>query len=144
MDGPGTYFVGRAELLAWINTTLDLNYTKIEQVRQAFGHRLRRPWAKCNNGIISMACRRTTEPWPAKLSMPYIPEVLRSAGCASTSPSLHCTQSPRPVHGQTAEDISCLRPHDIHYIHGIHHLSEPCGCRWRSRSQVAAVLAKCR
>ena len=33
MAQDGTYFVSKKDLLQWINTTLDLNIMKIEQVR---------------------------------------------------------------------------------------------------------------
>ena len=33
MAQDGTYFVSKKDLLQWINTTLELNVTKIEQVR---------------------------------------------------------------------------------------------------------------
>lgn len=32
MAQDGTYFVSKKDLLEWINSTLDLNITKIEQV----------------------------------------------------------------------------------------------------------------
>ncbi len=45
MAQDGTYFVGKAAILQWINTTLSLNLTKIEQVKA------------CHNINAHYACR---------------------------------------------------------------------------------------
>jgi hypothetical protein len=52
MAQDGTYFVSKKDILQWINTTLDLNLTKIEQVK--IWRRIRQ-----SSKIVIWACKPT-------------------------------------------------------------------------------------
>lgn len=122
-ENQGTYFVGRAELVGWINSVLALNYTKIEQVGPAPAHPARRA-----RGAARWCTRADSQRAPCRRTMErrHVRSWTRSIRAAS--PSAKCAPQRRAPRRPAASRSSSARgPH-------------PARCRSRPRP---TLLSRC-